>query len=77
MVFQLKGDYALRKEETPGGGYQWVPDPDAEGFWLDNLLDVPLCRKFLRETLGQVTVDPVGGAKTIPVEERVSLADSA
>lgn len=77
VVFQLKGDYGLRKEETPDGGYQWVPDPDAEGFWLDNLANVPLCRKFLRETLGQVTVDPVGGAKTIPVEERVRLADSA
>ncbi len=73
LLFQLKGDYGLRKEQTPDGGYQWVPDSEAKGYWLDNLLDVPACRKFLRETLGQVTVEPVGGAKTVPVEDRVRL----
>ena len=74
LLFQLKGDYGLRKEQTPDGGYRWVPDPEAEGYWLDHLLDVPACRKYIRETLGPVTVLPVGGSKTIPVEERVRLA---
>jgi len=69
----VKGDYGLRKEQTPDGGYQWVPDSEADGYWLDNLLDVPACRKFLRETLGQVTVEAVGGKKTVPVEDRVRL----
>jgi hypothetical protein len=69
----VKGDYGLRKEQTTNGGYRWVPDTEAEGYWLDNLLDVPACRKFLRETLGEVTVEPVGGAKTVPVEHRVRL----
>jgi DNA invertase Pin-like site-specific DNA recombinase len=73
LLFQVKGDYGLRKEQTPNGGYRWVPDSEAEGYWLDNLLDVPACRKFLRETLGEVTVEPVGGAKTVPVEHRVRL----
>jgi hypothetical protein len=76
VIFQLKGDYGLRKEEKPDGGYQWLPDPNATGFWLDNLANIPLCRKFLRDTLGEVTVEPVGGAKTIPVEDRVRLAES-
>jgi len=48
LLFQLKGDYGLRKEQTRDGGYQWVPDPEAEGYWLDNLLDVPASRKFHR-----------------------------
>jgi len=74
LLFQLKGDYGLRKEQTPDGGYQWVPDPEAEGYWLDHLLDVPACRKYIREMLGPVTVLPVGGSKTVPVEERVRLA---
>jgi DNA invertase Pin-like site-specific DNA recombinase len=73
LLFQVEGDYGLRKEQTPDGGYQWVPDSEAEGYWLDNLLDVPACRKFLRETLGHVTVEAVGGKKTVPVEDRVRL----
>jgi hypothetical protein len=50
LLFQLKGDYGLRKEQTPDGGYRWVPDPEAEGYWLDHLLDVPACRKYIRES---------------------------
>jgi hypothetical protein len=73
LLFQLKGEFGLRKEQTPDGGYRWVPDSEAEGYWLDNLLDVGACRKFLHETLGQVTVEPVGGVKTVPVEDRVRL----
>lgn len=75
LVFQLKGDHGLRKEQTPDGGYKWVPDPEAEGHWLDNLSDVKACREFIREMLGErVTVLPANGSKTIPVEERVRLA---
>lgn len=75
LLFQLKGDYGLSKEEAPDGGYRWIPDPEAEGYWLDNLADVRACRDFLREMLGErVTVLPVDGAKTVPVEERVRLA---
>jgi hypothetical protein len=77
LVFRLKGDYGLRKEQTgPGENeYRWVPDPEADGHWLDNLADVKACREFLRKMLGErVTVLPVNGQKTIPVEDRVRLA---
>ena len=76
LLFRLKGDYRLRKEQTPDGGYQWVPAPEADGFWLDNLADVKECRTFLRDILtGRVTVLPVNGSKTVPVEERVRFAE--
>jgi len=76
LIFRLKGDYGLRKERTGPceSDYRWVPDPRAEGRWLENLADVPACRKYIREALGPVTVLPAGGAKTISVEERVRLA---
>ncbi len=74
VLFQLRGDYGLRKEPAPDGGYRWVPDPKADGHWLENLADVKACRDFLREMLGeQVTVLSVNGLKTVPVEERVRL----
>ena len=74
LLFRLRGGYGLRKEPTQDGGYRWVPDPEAEGYWLDNLDDVKACRAFLRATLGErVTVLPVNRAKTIPVAERVRL----
>jgi DNA invertase Pin-like site-specific DNA recombinase len=74
LVFRLRGDYGLRKEPTPDGGYRWIPDSDDEGYWLDNLADVKACRAFLREMLGdRVTVMPVAGAKTVPAEKRVSF----
>jgi hypothetical protein len=58
LIFQLKGD---------------TPDDISGMQWLDYILDVPKARAFLRETLGTVTVLPVNGAKTIPVEDRVRL----
>jgi DNA invertase Pin-like site-specific DNA recombinase len=59
LVFQLRGD---------------TPDLEPGTDWLDYLLDVRGCNQFLRETLGRVEVVPVGGAKTVPVEDRVRFA---
>jgi DNA invertase Pin-like site-specific DNA recombinase len=59
LLFQLTGD---------------TPDLEPGAGWLDYLLDIRACNEFLREKLGRVEILPVGGAKTIPVKDRVRFA---
>jgi DNA invertase Pin-like site-specific DNA recombinase len=72
LLLRLRGDYGLRQEPTPEGGYRWLPDPQAAGEPLEHLADVLAARRFLVERLGRVTVMPVNGRRNAPVGERVS-----